>query len=310
MALRPSGRSKPYSASFSCSKERMRWTEVASLLLMGALLHAFSCHFEQSVSVPMGYQQSYLLSQRQQQKKSSYNIPMTTATPCPKPIPEDDKLEFLSQSEEDKRLQQFFFGGGLCGGTYIEMGALDGRKFSNSFVFNQGYNWKGVLIEANPVTYKRLVQNRPNELALIHAAVCDSAKTVHWVEDPDRPQIGGILEFADPGFKEKWWTDEFIRNKQPIQCVPFGELLDQYSPVTYFDFFSLDVEGAEFLALKTLDFDRYAFGVVFVESCSDKRRDLMVRSLLEGQGYKFHAHYGRSDWYYHPYFGRIYQNFF
>jgi hypothetical protein len=52
---------------------------------------------------------------------------------------------YKSQDKEDRQLLTWF--GNLCGGRYIEMGGLDGVLFSNSYVFNKGLNWTGVLGE-------------------------------------------------------------------------------------------------------------------------------------------------------------------
>eukprot|EP00923_Selenidium_pygospionis_P024737 GHVN01043254.1.p2 GENE.GHVN01043254.1~~GHVN01043254.1.p2 ORF type:complete len:132 (-),score=0.48 GHVN01043254.1:763-1158(-) len=41
-------------------------------------------------------------------------------------VPPKEQLQMLSQQDEDKVLMTWF--GGLCGGTYIEMGALDGKR--------------------------------------------------------------------------------------------------------------------------------------------------------------------------------------
>jgi FkbM family methyltransferase len=227
----------------------------------------------------------------------------TMAKRCEEPAPKDEDLEFLSQDGEDKQLMAWFRG--LCGGTYIEMGALNGRMFSNSFVFNQGFGWKGVLIEANPVAYKVLLKNRPNELALINSAVCDEPRTVHWV-NTDHAPIGGIFEFADEEFANRRWSGKNYE-KIPINCVPFGQLLDQHSPTQYFDFLSLDVEGGEYFVLSKLDFNRYAFGIVLVET-GDHLKSLTVRSHLEANGYSFLMNSMRSDWFYNKQFGHIYKD--
>lgn len=55
----------------------------------------------------------------------------------------DDGDYYKSQMAEDQKLMKWF--GTLCGG--IEMGALDGVTFSNSYVFNKLLGYKGVLIE-------------------------------------------------------------------------------------------------------------------------------------------------------------------
>ena len=67
----------------------------------------------------------------------------------------DSKKLLQSQSEEDEYLLDWF--NGLCGGSYIEMGALDGKQYSNSYVFNKAFRWKGVLIEANPKSFASLL---------------------------------------------------------------------------------------------------------------------------------------------------------
>ena len=46
-------------------------------------------------------------------------------------------------------------------GFFLEMGALDGIVFSNSFIFEHCLGWNGILIEANAFNYEHLIQNRP-----------------------------------------------------------------------------------------------------------------------------------------------------
>jgi hypothetical protein len=58
------------------------------------------------------------------------------------------KSDFKSMSGEDLHLMNNFFKG-LCNGTYVEIGGLDGVTISNSYVFNKELGWKGVLIEGN-----------------------------------------------------------------------------------------------------------------------------------------------------------------
>ena len=54
----------------------------------------------------------------------------------------------------------------------------------------------------------------------------------------------------------------------------------------YFDFFSLDVEGSEYDALKSIDWSKTAFGLIFVEADgSNLRKDTKVTTLLLEKGY-------------------------
>jgi len=185
----------------------------------------------------------------QPQKVKEVSFPFQSqAHKCEKKDVENDLLK--SQRGEDKKLLSFF--NGLCNGTYIEMAALDGKRFINSFSFNTAFDWKGILIELVPASYERLVQNRKNEIALVHSAVCEERQTLHYVE---QGATSGIFEFAPPAFKDKWWKDVDISSSRvkEIECAPMKDILAKYlDTVNYFDFFSLDVEGAELQVLKMI----------------------------------------------------------
>ena len=93
--------------------------------------------------------------------------------------------------------------GGLCSGTYLEMGGLNGIRFSNTYVFNKVLGWNGVLVELSPKNFAALQKNRPNEIANVHAGVCGEKKTLHYVE-PEKDNVGGIWEFSSPSFRDQW----------------------------------------------------------------------------------------------------------
>lgn len=218
---------------------------------------------------------------------------------------------FKSQSDEDKTLLEWF--NGLCNGTYVEMGAVDGLRYSNSYVFHKELAWKGVLVEMTPKDYAKLKVNRPEDLT-VHAAVCDKRQTVHYVTGPNVGRVGsvidGIWEFMAPSFREKWWRGITLDSNQvtEIECIPMRDILDQ-SPHRYFDFYSLDVEGAEFQVLQSIDFEKVGFGVILVEAVEfSARKNLAVRMFLESKGYPFLMESGRSYWFVNKDFAEIYQH--
>lgn len=85
-----------------------------------------------------------------------------------------------SQHGEDLVLLQWF--NGICGGKYLEMGALDGVTYSNSFVFEAALEWDGLLIEITPPSLKKLQSNRPFNV-LVHAGVCETRQKVHYYDE-------------------------------------------------------------------------------------------------------------------------------
>jgi hypothetical protein len=76
-------------------------------------------------------------------------------------------------------------------------------------------------------------------------------------------------------------------------------------------FFSLDIEGAEFMALQSIDFTKVGFGIILVEAQVRHNQDLKhlaLRSFLENRGYVFMEEYNGSCWFYNSRFGEIYSH--
>ena len=246
--------------------------------------------------------------------KTSRNIPKpwykSKARPCSEWVQQGQLLpHFRSQSSEDEILLSFF-STNLCKGSFIELGALDGEKFSNSYVFSKALDWKGVMIEASPKNYPQLEINRPNEIALVNKGVCNQEQDLHWV-DGGASATHGFVEFASEAYKKRWWTKEMIQDAKMVPCFPLTSILKEAVGTNFwFDFFSLDVEGAEFSVLESLDFDKFAFGVIFVEANpKEQEKNKKVIQLLKSKGYKYLYRRKRSDWFQHESFASAYSEF-
>ena len=81
---------------------------------------------------------------------------------------------FYGQGKEDQMMLKYFLqkdGTPLHHGTFIEIGAFDGLKFSNSKFYEDSLGWTGLLIEPHPDTFAKLQLNRPKTFT-IQGAVC------------------------------------------------------------------------------------------------------------------------------------------
>ena len=63
-------------------------------------------------------------------------------------------------------------------GFFVELGAHDGETQSNTKFFELFKNWKGILIEPNPMCFEKLLKNR-NALGYNFAAVGDDFRKDH-----------------------------------------------------------------------------------------------------------------------------------
>lgn len=132
--------------------------------------------------------------------------------------------------------------------TYVEIGANDGVIEMNVPKELDADN-KVILIEANPVSYEKCCQNRPDAMVFNYACVADSSNG--FVEfyaslDPESNQSGkDHLATIGPS------------GSQEIVSVParmMQEVLEE-AEVDSVEFMSLDVEGAEAQILRGVDDD-------------------------------------------------------
>ncbi|XP_057380607.1 protein Star-like [Daphnia carinata] len=148
-------------------------------------------------------------------------------------------------------------------GFFVECGALDGEYMSNTIHLERQFSWSGILIEANPVTFKKLSARHRRAWTL---PVCLSLEPFPTqvtfqmkVGDPGHSHIeGGAETLQEPGIPG---VDPSLIE---IQCFPFYSILLAVG-LTQVDFFSLDVEGHELKILKTIPWRKVDIKALTVE---------------------------------------------
>lgn len=75
----------------------------------------------------------------------------------------------------------------------------------------------------------------------------------------------------------------------------------------FFDFYSLDVEGAEWSVLQSIEWARTAFGMILLEEPDGKTDDArQMKEFLAQKGYEFLGTMDRSMWFKNNRFDEIY----
>jgi len=141
-------------------------------------------------------------------------------------------------------------------GVYVEIGAFDGKTFSNTLMLERCFGWQGVLIEANPRNFA-LLNSSGRRAHLVHSAVCQNdQRTVTFSMDGD--ETAGELDRLTS-------RRQTARRHHTVNvpCKPLSSILLDHG-LERADFLSLDVEGAEDRVLATVPPD--AFQVIMVES--------------------------------------------
>lgn len=181
-------------------------------------------------------------------------------------------------------------------GFFVEVGALDGYGASNTWFFEMERNWSGLLIEPNPVEFNKRFLNPRKKSIFENCAISDVEMDINFlsIEGPCNV-LSGIVEFynnrhIDRINKELEMYSSypeghelFSRKTQiPMKSVRLESLFDKYN-ISKIDLISIDVEGAEFNVLNSINFEKVNIDVFLIENNYGLDKEI---SFLNSKGYK------------------------
>ena len=193
--------------------------------------------------------------------------------------PQMNVRTYYSQNGEDCILWALFENQSTPG-FFVEVGALDGMRFSNTYSFEQA-GWSGVCIEAHPDYISPLRRNRPNAV-VVHAAVGDEDKETVSFYANSRGSFSTLDPSLENEFRKygKYFTGWEI--KQVRLCTLNTILSQAHAPVPI-DIVSVDIEGTEINVLQGFDIDKYRPRVLVIEALDNLReRELDVHMTRTG----------------------------
>ncbi len=192
-------------------------------------------------------------------------------------------MKSIFPADDETRLKDEFFGG-LRNGFFVEVGANDPERWSQTFAFEQR-GWTGVLVEPQPDLAAKLRQRRS---AQVFAVACSSPANAGKTM---RLNLAGIHTSLDPGHFV------FGMNREGTIDVPvttLDQVLDDAHAPVPLDFLSIDVEGHEIDVLDGFDMARWRPRLLLIE---DLVMNLRLHRYLLGRGYKWVRRAGLNSWY-------------
>lgn len=173
-------------------------------------------------------------------------------------------------------------------GVFMELGALDGVDGSHTLLLEKCFNWTGILMEAQPTTFAYL-SRAPRRSKKFHAAACKDGSNVSITKMASG--ISVVAEFASKEYIARWGR-HFPKPSAgggyvQVPCMGLATAMQQ-SGFAAIDFLSLDVQGAEDVALSTVD--PTVFKVILVEAESTSwAKTIRVRKMLTNLGFRLRA---------------------
>ena len=193
-------------------------------------------------------------------------------------------------------------------GFYIEAGAAGGELYSNTLYFEMKYNWTGLLVEPSPIWWKELKSKNRNAWILPHCL--STEKKVHLIDFYSFSE--DFVDFAfmsrtdmDHDFYENFKANHpHALNKLKVQCFPLQAVLKAID-LPKVQYFSLDIEGAEYDVLKTIDFNVVDLSVFSIEIEDDNDNVMRLNSgsnedlhkYLKQNGYDYIDRVGRDNFF-------------
>ena len=193
---------------------------------------------------------------------------------------------FNSQCNQDKFLETNIFKG-YKNGFYVDVGAHDGIIINNTLYFEKNNNWTGINIEPIKKVFDNLVINRLTSIN-INCAVCNSDGETDFVCNRGYTEmLSGIKDTFDNRHirrlehenKYHGSTTDIIKVKTKKLETIFDE-----NNVTHVNYLSIDVEGAEFEVIKSINFDKVFIDVIGFENNYDDT-SVPIVEYLQNKGF-------------------------
>ena len=184
------------------------------------------------------------------------------------------KVKFYGQCGEDKLLSKYL---PEQNGLYLDIGAGQPVRGSNTYYFYKK-GWSGVLIEPIDFNVKLLKLFRRKDL-IIQKLVGQSKRPVIFYEFIPTEYSTTIKVVADDLINQ----GKSFRKRYPVDSISVSDL-DIFANPLDPSLLSIDVEGADFEVLNSINWSSFKPRVICIEA-SGGQNSKLIREKLESENY-------------------------
>ena len=193
---------------------------------------------------------------------------------------------------EDSFLVDYFKN--TSNGRYIDIGSFHPFRGSNTYLlYKKG--WSGINIDINKISIDLFKLARPNDINL-NLAISDANKKIKVYQTKDLGKMNTInLKFASFFLKNYHVKESRSYNLNDILCKYNTNKNNR------FELIDIDVEGSEYQILKSLNFKKYSFKLILVEThifnLDFKQESDKIHILLKSKNYNYLKNFGETSVY-------------
>lgn len=238
----------------------------------------------------------YKINKIVKEKKWNHTIVLSEAYEKGALIDENKNLlkKFINYSKKfniiPSQLYQDVFASFIVGDkfdkTFLEFGATNGLKISNSLYLEKFFNWSGILAEPDTKWLSELKKNRPNTEIVTQCVWSESGKKLNFWSS-DNGELSTIKDFKENDIK--FYPGNVIeRNKSGeniiVDTISLNDLIKIKFKSKCPSYISIDTEGSELEILKNFNFREYR-PVVFTIEHSFTKNELVIDKLMKANDY-------------------------
>ncbi len=191
------------------------------------------------------------------------------------------KKYHLAEFGEDIFVRRFFQN--QKQGFYVDVGCYHPIKSSLTYHLYKK-NWKGLNIDLSAVSIDLFKFSRPKDLN-IQAAITDfDGKTFYYENSPINQQNS---------------LDDKGGNKIEVGAYKLNTLLEKYN-INSIDYLNIDVEGAEYKVISSINFEKYNPKLISIEFNNYEIEELMnseIHKYMKKNNYQLISKFGVTCFY-------------
>ncbi len=204
---------------------------------------------------------------------------------------------FFGHHNLDQKLCEFL---NYKDGFFVELGANDGIRQSNTFYFEKNLNWRGILIEPIKSKFIKCKNDRSKKNFFYNKACVgfnfknDKIKMIYsdLMTTINDNRIINKVDSSKHALKGEQYLQENEKVKEFfVETTTLNQIFEDVKAPIMMDFLSLDVEGSEIEVLNGINFKDYNFKYIMVES----RDDNQIIDYLENKNYYFMKKISKRD---------------
>ncbi|EMY61817.1 methyltransferase FkbM domain protein [Leptospira terpstrae serovar Hualin str. LT 11-33 = ATCC 700639] len=198
-----------------------------------------------------------------------------------------------SQEGEDMVLRDFF--GDKRNGYYVDIGAYDPFRFSNTNHFYE-LGWNGINIEPSPDGFKKFEIHRKRDLNLNIGIGLEESELIYYRFEE---AALNTFDLERVKFLEKT-TNYRSTDNVKVRVKPLASVLREFPLNKEIDFMNIDVEWNEISVLKSGDWKKFRPKVILIEILDFDLETIAknpIHLLLNEIGYRFYCKTPRTCFY-------------